>query len=604
MINEQICEYIKHYIEKDRTKSAIMLTAPWGKGKSYFVQNKLIPYLKENGGYQSVVVSLYGVDSLAEISKSIYFEVKGFTIKKKLKPAFEKIETTTNDSMKKVLPELMPAAKIAGATVIKGITSFVGVDLSLENLEELYTSVDLSGKLLVFEDIERSRVNIIEFLGYVNSIVEQDGVKVLLISNEDELIHYDQKEVEEGGKKKLLKEYTESSLQYLKFKEKTVSDTIQFQGNTKEAIRAIIEQYNCKQFSWLEDETRLNEMEQLLNVYKIDNLRTFIYACQKTFEIYEQLGEHGLEDAYLECLFYGIVLFSRSIKGGTFPAWDGTEYLSTKLTGTRIPLFRFCYDYIRLHEFDSNKVELTIKAYDEYRMVNQNNDEDLAVIFNYYISTELDILARLKIIDDRLNGPFDVPFGLYGKLAYHLVKLHFLLDYDYSSIQKKMLANLKKFGQNVSIQGLMLNYFEFDTDDEKRLFENFKKAMEESIKSSQQDTECFSYKPIDIDVLRKKADSITQYSHRFISLYDLDKIVDMLFQCNAQQLHIFRSVMLSVYRNVSDGQFEIDDYNFMERMLDLIDVKKGSPPENFDKIQLMQINYLCGNLEMFISQSS
>ena len=75
MTNEQICKCVKNYIEKDKTKSAIMLTAPWGKGKSYFVQNELISYLEKNGNYQSVVVSLYGVTSLAEISKCIYLSL-------------------------------------------------------------------------------------------------------------------------------------------------------------------------------------------------------------------------------------------------------------------------------------------------------------------------------------------------------------------------------------------------------------------------------------------------------------------------------------------------------------------------------------------------
>ena len=600
MTNEQICGYVKRYIEKDKTKSAIMLTAPWGKGKSYFVQNELIPYLEENGNYQSVVVSLYGVGSLAEISKSIYFEVKGFGIKQRLKPALEK----TNDDVKKIVPELIPAAKIAAGTVIRGITSFVGVDLSLGDLQELYSSIDLSGKLLVFEDIERSQIDIIEFLGYVNSIVEQDGVKVLLISNEDELIHYVQKEVEEDGKKKLVKEYTESSLQYLKFKEKTVSDTIQFYGNTRDAIKAIIGQYNCKQFDWLKNEDALDGVEKLLFSGRIDNLRTFIYACQKTFEIYEQIDEYNLADEYLECIFYGVVLFSRSIKCGIFPAWKGTEYLSTELAGSIVPLFRFCYEYIRWHEFDKYQVEPTIKAYNEYRMLKQSYDPDLAVIFDYHTSTEINVLAALKRIDDRLDTPFDVSLSIYGKLAYHLVKLHFLLDYDFSSIRKKMISNLNSNGKNIDINGLALRYFDLETNEEKELFENFKKEIEESIKKSQQDTKDFSYNPAEINVLQKQADSMTRYSHRFISLYNLEKLVDMLFVSTAQQIDDFRGVMFSVYRNAMPDQFEVDDYNFMENMIALIDSKKEAAPGNFDKIQLLQIDYLCDNLRMFIKQSA
>lgn len=605
MTNEQICKYVKHYIEKDKTKSAIMLTAPWGKGKSYFIQNELIPYLEQNGNYQSVVVSLYGVSSLAEISKSIFFEVKGFALKKKFEQTKGKLEKFTRRFQKpKVSSELIPATKVAARTVIKGITSFVGVDLSLGNLQELYNSIDLSGKLLVFEDIERSQIDIIEFLGYVNSLVEQDGVKILLISNEDELVHYVQKEVEEDGKKQLVKEYDESSLQYLKFKEKTVSDTIQFYGNTRNAIKAIIGQYNCEQFDWLKNDGELDGVEKLLFTGKIDNLRTFIYACQKTFEIYEQIDEYHLADEYLECIFYGIILFSRSIKCGIFPAWDGTDYLSPKLTGSGIPLFRFCYEYIRWHEFDTRQVDSTISAYDQYRMLKQSYDSDLAVIFDYHVSTEANVLAALKRIDDRLNKPFDVPLGMYGKLAYHLVKLHFLLDYDFSSIRKKMIDNLKSNGQNIDIQGLMLRYFEFETDEEKELFDIFKKEIEESIKKSQQDTEDFSYDPAEIDVLQKQADSMTQYSHRFISLYDLKKLVDMLFQCNAQQLHVFRSTMLSVYRNALPGQFEIDDYEFMKSMLARISSKKENLPRDFDRIQLLQINYLCENLNMFMNHLS
>ena len=90
MTNKQICEYVRTYIEKDKTKSAIMLVAPWGKGKSYFVQNELRPYVNEISGYQCVIVSLYGVSSLAEVSKSVYFVAKSIDIKKKLEKVANK----------------------------------------------------------------------------------------------------------------------------------------------------------------------------------------------------------------------------------------------------------------------------------------------------------------------------------------------------------------------------------------------------------------------------------------------------------------------------------------------------------------------------------
>lgn len=115
MTNEQICKYIEHYVKKDRTKSAIMMTAPWGKGKSYFIQNELIPYVQKNDGYQCILISLYGVSDLAEISKSIFVQVATGRFKS---PDF------TIYSQKKSF------GKAAVGTIFSGLTKYMGIDVS------------------------------------------------------------------------------------------------------------------------------------------------------------------------------------------------------------------------------------------------------------------------------------------------------------------------------------------------------------------------------------------------------------------------------------------------------------------------------------------
>ena len=72
---DELNEYIKHYVEKDKTQSAIMLTGGWGTGKSYYIHNFLEPFLKEpeNGKHRCAIVSLYGLKNTSEISKRIYF---------------------------------------------------------------------------------------------------------------------------------------------------------------------------------------------------------------------------------------------------------------------------------------------------------------------------------------------------------------------------------------------------------------------------------------------------------------------------------------------------------------------------------------------------
>ena len=46
MTNGDLNQFILHYLTKDKTHSAIMLTGSWGTGKSYYIQNVLVPFLK------------------------------------------------------------------------------------------------------------------------------------------------------------------------------------------------------------------------------------------------------------------------------------------------------------------------------------------------------------------------------------------------------------------------------------------------------------------------------------------------------------------------------------------------------------------------------
>ena len=166
--------YIENYLKNDKTKSAIMLTAPWGMGKSYYIQNCLIPYLEQTTEKRCVVVSLYGLNDTKEISKAIYFETRA------------KIACVKNEKVQ--------AGKIFGKTIIKGALSVAGIDLSLneDDLEKLYSSIDLTNQLIVLEDLERSGISIKQVLGFVNNLVEQDGAKVLLVANEKEIKEFKQ----------------------------------------------------------------------------------------------------------------------------------------------------------------------------------------------------------------------------------------------------------------------------------------------------------------------------------------------------------------------------------------------------------------------------
>ena len=88
MTGTELNNYIKHYLEKDKTHTAIMLTGEWGSGKTYYIENELIPFLTEGKKNRCVVVSLYGIESISDISKSIYMELRIKALEKKSEASF------------------------------------------------------------------------------------------------------------------------------------------------------------------------------------------------------------------------------------------------------------------------------------------------------------------------------------------------------------------------------------------------------------------------------------------------------------------------------------------------------------------------------------
>lgn len=591
MTNSELNEYILHYLKEDRTKSAIMLTADWGTGKSYYIQNELIPFLgkEENGSYSCVVVSLYGLKSVEEISKSLYLESR----MKFLPKGSEGFET----------------GKFAVKTVVKGITSFLGVDLSKteEELQDLYQSVDLSGKLIILEDIERSGINILEVLGYINNLVEQDEVKVLLVANEDEILKYHDSKPDKNGRTHKIPD--ENTAIYLETKEKTVSDTISYFGDINTAISNLILSFNNEMLNKFTVEDQINDIVTMMMLRENLNLRTFLFACQKISDIYSKLGV--IDDETARTIFFSVLSLAMQIKSGYFPNWEGSDSISTKLGFENFPLYRFCYDYIRWQEFDVNKVQEALEAHKKLKLYDPHGesiyDEDLRTVFDYYEHSEEEVLTALKSVESRLDNSEDIPIYCYNKLAYSLVVCHTILEFDYDSCKSKMISNMQQHGKEIDSDLLFLNRFEFEDEIEKREFIDFSQTLRDAVGVSTHTAFDFSYKPEDIHsfyVYVTKNEAKVTAGHAFISKFKLDRLVDMIFVCNPNQLHDWRGVLWAVYRNSTKADFLETDRLFIEELINKLSSKLSEGKSGMDRIVLFQMDMLVKNLQKFIEQLS
>lgn len=172
---EELIESISDYIRKPYTDYAIMINGEWGSGKTYFWNNKLrnrLETITVNGKpYKTIYMSLYGINSLEEISKKIFIETNPM-ISKSLKKFVDSREGN-------LIPEYVK-------TGLDMANLFGTMQFNSEKLDfsKLFTIDD---KILCFDDLERANVDVIDILGYINNFVEHDGIKTILICNESEL---------------------------------------------------------------------------------------------------------------------------------------------------------------------------------------------------------------------------------------------------------------------------------------------------------------------------------------------------------------------------------------------------------------------------------
>lgn len=592
MTEMELNSYIKHYLEEDKTHTAIMLTGEWGSGKTYYVENVLAPFLKkDNDKNGCIIISLYGLENISDISKSIYMELRMKALEKK--------------------SEVKATGKLIAKTIVKGAAGIFGIDINMSenDLQSLYSSIDLSEKLLIFEDLERSNIELTKLLGYINNLVERDGVKVLLVANENEILNMTTASSKNSDKEDKPKSIPENIQKYLRIKEKTISDTICFESDYYQAIKNIVGIFDNKKINKIidEDSDVIEELASMVRGECHRNLRTFIFATQKAVDVFNIMEENYDKD-FLKCIYFGIISFSSKIKKGKVPVWQGTEYISTLLGTNRNPLFKFCYDYIRWQKIEVDEISKARDAYEEMKLYDRKadrSDKDLQKLYSYYVRTENEVKEVLKNIENRLKDAKDIGFYNYGKLASYLISVSHAIEFDYSKCKERMIQNIRGKGDSIRSDLLFLPIYVFE-EKEKEELEIFWGQISESmnIRNSQND---FSYNPDEIANLYNyviNEEQRLRKEHEFLSRYNVNRIVEMLFHASAKQIDDFRGVLLAVYEYARKADFIDADVNAMKEILELVQGKINSQDYEIDKIQVQQLNWLCRNLKTFISQMS
>ncbi|WP_324656411.1 P-loop NTPase fold protein [Bacillus cereus] len=335
---------ILDYVKRENTSYAILLNGEWGSGKTYFWENVLKEEITKIDK-KIIYVSLYGVNSIEDINNKIFLGQWGESVQ-------EFTESKWGGRLTEITKAMLGSVKSIEIPFIKATIEPPEIDFG--------QFINFTNTVLCFDDLERASIDINKVLGYINNFVEHDGIKVILIANENEIeaklndknaelkmlttcfytdkkgefdqengSNSDQKEININGsdsnEKKIpinelitsnLKDLFQKNNEYKRIKEKLIGKTLTLQLDEKLLIEDIVNQTsNEKQNlqSFLED-----NLVTIENTYKESdskNIRVLIHALEDFDLIYQYFNECGYEiDGILKSILKFVLAASFEIK--------------------------------------------------------------------------------------------------------------------------------------------------------------------------------------------------------------------------------------------------------------------------------------------------
>ncbi len=599
---KELIESIEEYIRKPYTDYAVMINGEWGSGKTHFWNNKLrkrIEVIKNKAGkpYKTIYISLYGINSIEEISKKIFLETNP-VITKTLKKFAE--HTDGN-----VIPEYVKTG-----VDIANLYGTMQVDGGRIDFAKMFTTDD---KVLCFDDLERANIDIIDILGYINNFVEHDGIKTILICNEKELaIKFKNNNIEmktliatlmleketKGKKTELvdtieepvankLEEKVESIFDranaYERIKEKLVGECFEYIPEYSYILSGMIMRYDYnkpfEKFLKMEIGTIINTF----NKTNTRNLRVLKHALNDFERVYDNVTKEypTVSNDMLRTLLIFTIAISFEIKVGNVvkakfsSVKSNEEYRSIIFTSNILNgssqyylrefdnryflnskedyrFFKFVEMYVRTRMFDEKQFKEDMKK--ALNKKERKNDPMYLKIIDgsYWKMSDIDFeITATKVLDSVKDG--NVPSMEYTKLFAVYKQLHDLKLIDTMSVEE--LSNRFLLGFKIALTkqtelGIEEDYEGLDSTDD--AIRNFAEQCRDAKLQYSEDIE----KNKVAELFRKLIDDVDCFYKEVVSdfknvaifeKYDMDLLYSKLIQISNYDMYNFISIVNSRY---------------------------------------------------------
>ena len=367
---------LDEYINQNIYNYAFMIKGQWGSGKSYFIKKV---YKEKHPEKEFIYVSLNGIEKIEDIDiKLTETLIKEHLGKGKLKSI----------NLKNILKDLFKQVNYKN---IVGILNKEYKQILTESIIDVITDkLSKSNVVLIFDDLERCKVQSDKLLAYINNYVEHQEIKTILVADETNIEEED----------------------YKKIREKVIGNSIEYIPDIKNNIKSLLPRINNQKIRDI-IERNIGEFNNELECQNFCNMRTVQFAIDKFVNFYEIIFENSeyedeeyieLQDRIFNYLVYISILYKKSenlydwkdLEYGYINIKDDYSYENYRYG------FKFIDDYVVKGIIDKEKILFILKDYDHK---NLPKDDAYELLKNRYWELQDDkVYELIKEIKNKLKN--------------------------------------------------------------------------------------------------------------------------------------------------------------------------------------------------------
>ena len=614
MTEKEITAEILRYLSDYSYRYAIMIDGEWGCGKTYYVKKKLIPaILDHQSGAEKPIkpkyLSLYGCKSVSEAQENIVYTLASEYRKEKLPSIIAKANKGSENLM------------LSSWRIAKAIRDTCAPSVNIYDIAGKW--LNLSSYVFIIDDLERCSCPLNDLFGFINSLVEHEGVKVILVANEKEIRTTSAQEEKELkylvalnsdiqfpeqkdilGRRirddKLNVEELERRASYLfptakadnvftKIREKLIGVTLSYRPNLTNAFSDII---NNSSFCNEQKElllSRIYSFQSRMNSLEHNNLRTFQFFLSKLSFILFHLENSNLMREYHDELIRFIVddCFASSVdfKGNRKSPSDHFEKISYELEmDSRLKSVK---EYVECGKLSVKLLESELADFVRKNVLNLiPSDDPYKILRNeYYLHPQKWCEKQLEELTENLRK------GSYPLVSYFdIIKTMLMLENVgfekryLDDVKAIMIENISKTEHPQRIDGHLFIYN--DTPEVKNRFNSILEELNAAVAQKSSDDTTHELSAI-LDeenwavLLQEFIDHSHPESSRDAALLykaGYDRWVSLIENASPKSLHTFRECLQTLYPNNVHRPYGVKDLDTIEQIAEWIN------PDSFSDI--------------------